>query len=156
MDIAKGLNTKTALEHLIFLSNTNIVGVCRELQITPQQFADWIKKRRPVPADRLLQLVGFFEVPANSLVDEKQFARSLSTLTGIELEMLVVSNQIKQTCSKENHDELSYRLDRLEEEKQRQIRIARLSAILENNDSTIMGKIDNMLDEIEKYSKNEE
>lgn len=147
MDFTKGLNTKTALEHLIFLYNKNVVEVCRELQITPQQFTDWIKKRRPVPEERLQQLAKYFNVTTDLLVDEKRFVRCLSALSRIELEIVVVSKLKTQNSSEQ--EELDDRLDKLKQDKQKQIRIARLSAILEKNDLKTIKRIDAMLDELE-------
>lgn len=149
MDITKGLHAKTTLEHLIFLSNKNIVGVCKELQITPQQFSDWIKNRRPIPTDRLEQLVEYFQVPKEMLVDERRFAHRLSALTAVELEMLVAANRL-QCCANEEKEELNYRLDCLKAEREKHIRIARLTAILEENDTSKMAKIDVFLNELEE------
>jgi len=148
MDITKGLHTKTTLEHLIFLSNKNIVSVCKELQITPQQFSDWIKNRRPIPTDRLEQLVEYFQVPEEMLVDRK-FARRLSALTAVELEMVVAANRL-QCCANEEKEELNYRLDCLKAEREKQIRIARLTAILEENEPVKMDKIDAFLNKLEE------
>lgn len=148
MNVIKGLNTKTTLEHIIVLSNKNIVTVSKELQITPQQFSDWIKNRRPIPAERLLQLEKYFDIPANLLVDDRRFAKHLSILDSIELETLVVTNQIK-FCNTDEKDELEYRINQLKEERQKQLRITRLSALLEKNDAQIMEKIDQFLTELE-------
>jgi hypothetical protein len=152
MDFTKCLNSKTALEHLIFLNNKNVVGVCRELQITPQQFTDWIKKRRPVPEERLQQLAKYFNISADMLADKKRFALSLSALSRIQLEIVAVSNQKTQSSSEQETEELNCRLDKLEQEKQKQIRISRLSAILEKNDTKTMARIDAMLDELENIN----
>jgi hypothetical protein len=149
MDLIKGLNTKTVLEHLIFLSNKNVVTVSRELQITPQQFTDWIKNRRPIPADRLLQLERYFDIPSALLVDEKRFARHLSVLNGIELEIMVAANRVKSSRTPEEKEEVEARITQLKEEKQKQIRVARLSALLEKDDPKIMRRIDNFLSEME-------
>lgn len=147
MDIQSRLNTKTALEHLIFLSNKNVVAVCRDLEITPQQFTDWIKYRRPIPAERLLQLEQYFSVPADILTDDKRFAKRLSALGGVELEIMVVKAQMNACGS--DKGELAYRMERLKAEKEKQIRIARLSAVLERNDPKTMERIDAFLDELE-------
>lgn len=149
MDLIKGLNSKTVLEHLIFLSNKNIVGTCKELQITPQQFTDWIKHRRPVPAERLEQLAKYFLVTEEILVDEKKFAKKLSTLNGIELEIMVLSRKQKYCASKADKEELEYRLSELEREKEKQIRIIRLAAILENSDENKLKEIDALLEKLE-------
>lgn len=150
MSIIDGLNTKTALEHLIFLSEKNTVTVCRELGVTPQQFTDWIKLRRPIPDERLSQLASYFSVPADVIADEKRFAKRLSRLDGVRLEMLIVSQKLKSCDTREYKKELEYRLKSLKSERDMQLRIARLSAILEKGDVSVLKKIDMFLDELEK------
>lgn len=149
MSIAEGLNTKTVLEHLIFLSEKNIITVCRELGITPQQFTDWIKLRRPIPEERLRHLESYFSVPSGIIADEKKFAKRLSKLDGISLEMLVVTNKLKFCASREYKQELEHKLNGLKVEHDMQLRIVRLSAILEKGDAAAMQKIDAFLDEME-------
>lgn len=147
MHILHGLNTKTALEHLVFLSNKNIVTVSRELKITPQQFTDWIKHRRPIPAERLVQLSRYFNIPTNIIVDSKRYTKRLSVLDSIELEILVLTNQSKGSTA---DSKLEYSINVLKKERQNQIRITRLSALLEKNDMGIMNKIDQFLDKMEE------
>lgn len=150
MNISSGLNTKTALEHLIFLSGKNTVTVSKELEITPQQFTDWIKLRRPVPQERLTQIEEYFDIPARLLVDDKRYVRRLSTLDRVTLELLVVTNQAQSSLAADEKEELEYRISQLETEQKKQLRIARLSAILENGDEALMKKIDSFLDELEE------
>ncbi len=150
MDIKSGLITKTALEHLIFLSGKNIIEVCRTLQITPQQFTDWTKKRRPIPQQRLDELTAYFGVEADTLADEKRFARNLSSLSAIELELFVVKNLAKISSTKDEEEELSFRSKQLKDEYEKQLRITRLSVLLERNDPVLMSKIDAFLDETEQ------
>ncbi len=139
------LRSKTALEHLIFHSRKNAVGICRELSVTPQQFTDWIKKRRPIPAERLKQLATYFHVSPDTLADGKRFARDLSPLSGIELEMAAVRNIRAQSGGQERII-LDCRLSALSEERQKQKRIDRFAAILENSDANALMQIDAMLD----------
>lgn len=154
MDIVQGFNTKTALEHLVFLSGQNIVEVCRTLVITPQQFSDWIKKRRPIPEERLKQLATYFGVPADMLADERRFARGLSRLTAIELEMLVVAWETRICTEPDAKAVLAHRSAQLEEERQKQLRITRLAALLERNDPALMARIDRFLNELEHEERN--
>jgi len=150
MNTANGLSAKTALEHLIFLSGKNIIEVCRALSITPQQFSDWIKKRRPVPAQRLKQLAVYFGVSEALIADENRFARGLSALNAIELELIIVKNKAKLAASETEKSELTYHEQQLKEKYQKQLRIARLSALLESDDPATMAKIDAFLTELEK------
>jgi hypothetical protein len=154
MDIVQGFNTKTALEHLVFLSGQNIVEVCRTLAVTPQQFSDWIKKRRPVPEERLKQLSAYFGVPAAMLADEHRYALGLSRLNAIELEMLVVAWETKMCTEPDAKSSLAHRSALLEEERQKQLRIARLAALLERNEPALMARIDRFLNELEQEERN--
>ncbi len=150
MDIVRGFNTRTALEHLIFLSGQSIVEVCRALSVTPQQFSDWIKRRRPIPEERLSQLSAYFAVPPAMLADEKRFASGLSRLSAIELEMLVVSWETKMSASPQAKAELAHRSAQLEIERQKQLRIARLAALLDRDDAALMARIDRFIMELEQ------
>lgn len=150
MNTANELSAKTAIEHLIFLSGKNIIEVCRALSITPQQFSDWIKKRRPVPAQRLKQLAAYFGVSEEIIADENRFARGLSALNAIELELIIVKNKSRLAASETEKSELTYHEQQLKEKYQKQLRIARLSALLESDDPATMAKIDAFLTELEK------
>ena len=151
MNPANGLGAKTALEHLIFLSGKNIIEVCRTFGITPQQFSDWIKKRRPIPAERLSQLATHFGVSEAMLADSTRFAKGLSALSAVELELITVNNKARLSASAEEQSELAYHAQRLNAEHQKQLRIARLSALLDGNNPAIMAKIDQFLDEMETH-----
>lgn len=152
MDNIRGLNTKTALEHLIFLTGHSIIEVCRTLQITPQQFSDWIKQRRPIPADRLRQLAAFFGVPDTALTEDSRYARRISALTAIELEQLVVTSRLKVSATSQEQHELEFRTQELEAEHERQRRIARLAALLETGDAATLARVDAFLDDMETKS----
>lgn len=149
MNTIHGLNTKTALGHLIYLSNKSVVTVSKDLKITPQQFTDWIKDRRPIPAERLIQLEKYFDIPANILVDNKRYVKKLSVLDSIELEILVAMNQLKN-CNVDRQKELEYWVEQLKQERQKQIRITRLAALLDKNDAQIMSRIDDFLNDMEE------
>lgn len=150
MKTVQGLNSKNALEYLIYLNDKNIVTISRELKITPQQFNDWLKHRRPIPSARLSELTAYFSVPETILVDEHRYVKRMSALDMIELEMLMVANYSRKPSSGENKSELKYRMKTLKVEREKQLRIARLSALLEKNDSKVITLIDNFLDELER------
>jgi transcriptional regulator with XRE-family HTH domain len=150
MDIIRRLNTKTALEHLIFLTGQNIIEVCRAFNVTPQQFSDWTKLRRPIPADRLRQLAIYFSVPEDMLADSNRLARRISALTAIELEQLVVANQLKTCATAAEQNELEFRAQQLETERQNQYRIARLATLLDKSDAAILARVDAFLNDMEQ------
>jgi len=150
MEIMEKLSSKTALEYLISLNNKNIVTVCRDLSITPQQFSDWIKHRRPIPSGRIAELADYFSVPLNTLAGDDRFAKRLSALDRVELEILVASNLFRETSSTEKRGELKYNLEKLKTEREKQLRIARLSAMIEKDDPEIMRRVDSFMDELEE------
>jgi len=150
MNISSGLNTKTVIQHLIFLNEKSIVQVCRDLQVTPQQFSDWIKKRRPIPDKWLNALEKYFGIDKMHLVDANQYARSMSLLSKIEIETLIMSRRLEQGGSEEDRERCRYALEKLKKEKIQQIRIARLSAVLSTSDEKIERVVDIVLDMIEK------
>lgn len=149
MNKCEGIATKTTIEHLIYLNQKSIVQVCKDLQITPQQFSDWIKKRRPIPAVRLNALKTYFDIDGIYLVDERKYARNMSALNKIELEILVMSNRLDQSILGEDIQGYKYTINKLKREKEQQIRIARLSAVLNTNNEKIRSIIDIVLDMLE-------
>lgn len=149
MKTIQGLNSKNALEYLIYLSGKNVVTISRELKITPQQFNDWLKHRRPIPSARLSELTACFSVPETVLVDEHRYVKRMSALDMIELEMLVVANCSQKSSSREKKSELKYHMKNLQTEREKQLQIARLSALLEKNDPEVIKLIDNFLNQME-------
>ena len=147
MNLIYGLAARTVLEHAVFLSGRSVVEVCRELGITPQQFTDWIKGRRPVPEERLSMLSRYFHVPEEMLADERRFARKLSNVNALELELVICGNT--PLDSPEEKEEMLHRIKTLEAEKQKQVRIARLAAVLDKGDGGALSRIDALLDELE-------
>ena len=154
MNIIEGLKAKTTIQHLLFLNQKSIVQACKELKITPQQFSDWIKKRRPIPAERLNALKSYFDIDESYLVDEVKCAKDMSALAKVELEILVISRRLEQSESEEDKNEYKYMINKLEGEKERQIRIARIAALLQTENEKIKYIIDFVLDKLEKGNFN--
>ncbi|WP_047154119.1 transcriptional regulator [Aneurinibacillus tyrosinisolvens] len=147
MNGKEALHAKTTLEYLVLVNEQSYSQIGRELHITPQQFSDWIKKRRPIPKERLLALSEYFQVGERCLVDEKNFARNLTEVTKIDIQMLLV----KKIMEKGEEDISPYKekLEKLEKEKAKQIRIGRLAAILHQENEEIDTMIDAVLEQIE-------
>ncbi|MEA2021050.1 MAG: XRE family transcriptional regulator [Candidatus Caldatribacteriota bacterium] len=150
MNIIEGSKAKTTIQHLLFLNQKSIVQVCKELKITPQQFSDWIKKRRPIPVERLNTLKTYFNIDESYLVNEERYAKDMSALVRVELEMLVISRRLEQSESEEDKSGYRYMINKLEGEKERQIRIARIAALLQTENEKIKYIIDFILDKLEK------
>lgn len=145
-DIEK-LNSKTILEYLVLINEQSYSQIGRKLNITPQQFSDWIKKRRPIPADRLESLSEYFQLDKNYLVDDKQFTRNINPLTKIEIQMHLVKRVIDS--GEEDAEVYSAKMKELQKEKINQVRIARLASILSQDNEQINEMIDAFLDRVE-------
>jgi transcriptional regulator with XRE-family HTH domain len=144
----EALNSKTILEYLVLINEKSYSQIGRELNITPQQFSDWIKKRRPIPQERLKALSDYFEVDEMYFVDEKKVARDINPITKIDIEMLLV----KKVIEKGEEDIEPYykeKMKKLQRERTKQIRIGRLASILNQEDEQIDRIIDAILDQIE-------
>jgi hypothetical protein len=89
----------------------------------------------------------FPTVPAEVIADEKRFAKRLSALGSVELELLVVHNQLQTDGA--DWDALASRAERLTAEREKQLRIARLAAQLDREDPAVLGRIDAFLNELE-------
>jgi transcriptional regulator with XRE-family HTH domain len=141
------LNAKTTLEYLVLIHEKSYSQIGRELNITPQQFSDWIKKRRPIPQERLKALSQYFEVDEMYLVDEKNFAQNMNPVTKIDLQMLLVKKIIEK--GEEDVGPYQEKLQKLQKERTKQIRIGRLAAILQQENDQLDKMIDAILDLME-------
>jgi transcriptional regulator with XRE-family HTH domain len=141
------LHSKTTLEYLVLVNEKSYTQIGRELHITPQQFSDWIKKRRPVPQERLQALCDYFGIESKYLVDSKNFVRSLDPITQIDIQTLLV----KQVIEKGEEDPKPYeeKLKKLKKEREKQIRVGRLASILHQDNEQMDQLIDAFLDQLE-------
>ncbi|UJF32860.1 helix-turn-helix domain-containing protein [Paenibacillus hexagrammi] len=151
MNTPKMLHAKTTLEYLVLVNEQSYSAIGRELHITPQQFSDWIKKRRPIPQERLKALSDYFDIDESYLVDEHNFTRNLDPMNKIDIQMVL----IKKTIDEGVEDKESYleRIQKLQKEKAKQIRIGRLASILHYDDEEIDRGIDQFLKEMEARIK---
>ncbi len=143
----KLFQSKTVLQYLILINHQSYVQIGKHLKITPQQFSDWIKKRRPIPKHRLKDLSQYFEIDKNYLVNDDNFAKDISELDKINIQALYINRRL------ENKDEeaeyLKEKLQELEHEKAKLIRITRLTAILNKEDERIDKIMDRVVELIE-------
>lgn len=141
------LNSKTTLEYLVLVNEKSYSQIGRELNITPQQFSDWIKKRRPIPQERLKALSDYFGIDGSYLVDEKNFARNIDPVTKIDIQMLLLKNFIAK--GEDDVEPYEEKIQKLQKERTKQIRIGRLAAILHQGNEQVDKIIDAILDQIE-------
>jgi len=150
LKLIEGLRNKTILQHLLFLKNMSIVQACKELKITPQQFSDWIKKRRPIPVERLNILKNYFNIESTFLVDEKYYVKDMSALDRVEIEILFASRKLQESELEEEKAEYQYMVDKLEKERVYQFRIARLARLINTDNKRTINIIDRVIDKLEK------
>lgn len=150
---------KTVLEYLVMINEQSYSGIGRELNITPQQFSDWIKKRRPIPKERLQVLANYFGVKETVLVDEQYYVNPLSSIAKIELHLLLVDQKVAEleAQGREDEDIQPYltKKKELEREKKNQIRLNRMAAILEQEDERVGDIVDLVMDELDSGRINE-
>lgn len=131
------LQPLTILQYLALIHQVTYTNVCREVGLTPQQFSDWVKKRRPVPKERLQALAEFFKVDANLLIDENHYLRDLSPEAKIDVQILFLHQMLKNEG--ENTDTEGYRekLERLQRDKRKQTLISRFTKILDQDNRQV-------------------
>jgi transcriptional regulator with XRE-family HTH domain len=142
------LNAKTTLEYLVLVNDRSYSAIGRELNLTPQQFSDWIKKRRPIPQERLKTLSNYFEIDESYIVDENNFTKNLDPINRIDIQMVLVKKKINEGV--EETESYQEHIQKLQKEKAKQIRIGRLASILHHDDEEIDQKIDLFLTEMEQ------
>ncbi|OMC72415.1 hypothetical protein BK126_00160 [Paenibacillus sp. FSL H7-0326] len=127
-------------------------GIGRELNITPQQFSDWIKKRRPIPKERLQVLAHYFSVDEEVLVDEQSYVKPLSSIAKVELHLLLLDQKVAELeeggVSDEDIEPYLTKKKELEREKKNQMRLNKMIAILEQDNEQVGEIVDLFLNEI--------
>lgn len=144
---------QTVLEYLVMINNQSYSGIGRKLNITPQQFSDWIKKRRPIPKDRLNKLSLYFGVEESTLVDADCYAKPLTLLGRIGLHMRLVEQKIASLegdgTDQDDIEPYYEKRRQLEREMKDELRLARTAELLRRGNARIDSVIDCVLDELE-------
>jgi transcriptional regulator with XRE-family HTH domain len=148
------LNAKTTLEYLVLVNKQSYSGIGRELNITPQQFSDWIKKRRPIPQERLKTLSDYFDIDESYLVDENHFTKNLDPINKIDIQMLLTKKRVNEGV--DETEPYLEQIQRLQKEREKQIRIGRLASILHHDDKEMDRRIDLFLAEMEQLIREKE
>ncbi|WP_225229325.1 helix-turn-helix domain-containing protein [Paenibacillus gallinarum] len=149
----KNLITKTVLEYLVMINDQSYSGIGRELNITPQQFSDWIKKRRPIPQERVRLLSNYFGVEETILIDHQYFVKPLTPISRIELHKLLLDQKLTKLKAEEVSEEdigpFLEKKKQLEQEYRDQLRLTRMATILEKGDERAGNILDMVIDELE-------
>lgn len=147
------LTTKSVLEYLVMINDKSYSGIGRELNITPQQFSDWIKKRRPIPQERVKILSNYFGVDETILIDHQCYVKPLTPIARIELHKLLLDRKLielkEEEVSEEDINPYLEKKKQLEQEYRDQLRLTRITAILQQGDERTGNILDMVMDELE-------
>ncbi|KGP80260.1 MULTISPECIES: transcriptional regulator [unclassified Paenibacillus] len=153
MSKSEPLALKTVLEYLVMINEQSYSGIGRQLHITPQQFSDWIKKRRPIPQERLQTLANYFGIDGAIFVDNNNFVKQLTPLKKIDIHILLIDKKVEllEEEGAEEEDIGPYRekKQKLLKEREEQQRLTRVASTLQLNDKRINQILDYVIHEIE-------
>ncbi|GBF75619.1 hypothetical protein PA598K_04038 [Paenibacillus sp. 598K] len=140
----------SVLKYLALIYEVSYSQVCKEIGSTPQQFNDWVKKRRPVPKERLQVIAAYFQIEDNRLlVDENSYLRDLSEELKAELQILFLHRLLRNASKEEEVDGYLEKLARLEKEKREHALISRFSVVVQKNDERVLRLVDALLNQLE-------
>ncbi|RKN71912.1 helix-turn-helix domain-containing protein [Paenibacillus ginsengarvi] len=144
---------KTVLEYLVMINEQSYSGIGRQLHITPQQFSDWIKKRRPIPQERLQALANYFGVDGTVFVDSNNFVEHLTPLKKADIHILLLEQKVARLEAERAEDEdigpYREKKQKLLKERAEQYRLSKMAGILQLNDERINRIVDYVVHELE-------
>lgn len=144
---------KTVLEYLVMINEQSYSGIGRQLQITPQQFSDWVKKRRPIPQERSQALANYFGIDKTIFVDNNNFVKPLTPLLKVDIQLLLLDQKVAllEAEGTEDEDIEPYRekKQKLLNERKEQYRLSKFAAVIQLNDERIDHILDHVIHEIE-------
>lgn len=127
----------TTLQYLALIHEVSYTTLCKELGITPQQFSDWVKKRRPIPKERLEKLVHYFEIPESELVEESYYLHDLTEQKKIDIQITFLRNRLGQPCTIDEQEAFQAKLEQLCLEKENIAQLERFKTVYtEGNNHT--------------------
>ncbi|WCK55990.1 hypothetical protein PP175_08770 [Aneurinibacillus sp. Ricciae_BoGa-3] len=139
----------TVLQYLALIHQVTYVNVCKDVGITPQQFSDWVKKRRPVPKERLQSLAEYFKIEPNLIIDEKHYLQDLTAEMKIDVQILFLKQTLEKADDAADMEAYREKLIALQNEKEQQALIGRFDAIVKQNDKETRQICEAFLDQIE-------
>lgn len=144
----------TILQYLALIHQVSYTKVCQDLGMTPQQFSDWVKKRRPVPKERLHAVADYFQVKAELLVDDNHYLLDLTSDSKVDIQILFLQQLLEKADEDTELDGYREKLASLQKEKEELAQIARFAAIVKNGNERTRRVCEAFLDQLE--SSNEE
>ncbi|MNH93928.1 hypothetical protein D3C73_465380 [compost metagenome] len=134
METTSTVQPMTILQYLALIHQISYTHVCKEVGLTPQQFSDWVKKRRPVPKERLEVLADYFQVEANLLIDANQYLRDLTPETKVDVQILFLKKMLNDEGAGADIEAYREKLEKLQQEKKKQALLARLVTLINQED----------------------
>ncbi|MGF7047915.1 hypothetical protein J2T13_002421 [Paenibacillus sp. DS2015] len=128
------LQSMTTLQYLALIHQVSYTNVCREVGLTPQQFNDWVKKRRPVPQERIQGIADYFKVDANRLIDDNHYLLDLTSETKVDLQIIFLNQLLEEEGENADTEAYSEKLAALQLEKKKQALITRFTTIMNQKD----------------------
>ncbi|RXZ77621.1 XRE family transcriptional regulator [Paenibacillaceae bacterium] len=144
---------KTVLEYLVMINEQSYSGIGRQLHITPQQFSDWIKKRRPIPQERLQALANYFGIDGAVFVDNNNFVEPLTPLKKVDIHITLLDQKVallqEEGAEAEDIGPYIEKKQKLLEERAGQNRLAKIAAALQLNDERTNRILDYVIHELQ-------
>ncbi|MNI75739.1 hypothetical protein D3C73_1319170 [compost metagenome] len=116
--------------------------------MTPQQFNDWVKKRRPVPQDRLQQVAQFFQIDSSVLVYETNYLRDLTPENKVQVQMIYIKQQLEQEGDETEQEALKQKLIQLQEEERKQALITQFAAAVNQADEQLLQEYEQLVNRL--------
>ncbi|MEK8129068.1 helix-turn-helix transcriptional regulator [Paenibacillus filicis] len=142
--------TLTILQYVALIHQVSYTNVCKAVGLTPQQFSDWVKKRRPVPRERLQLIADYFHIEADWLVDGNYYLRDLTPEAKADVQILFLQQQLDRDGQEADAEAYEEKLARLQQEKRNHALVARLTAIIQQEDERVYQVCDAFLSRLEQ------
>ncbi|TVX92436.1 helix-turn-helix domain-containing protein [Paenibacillus agilis] len=139
----------TALQYVALIHEISYTKVCKEIGLTPQQFSDWVKKRRPIPRERLHSIARYFDIEPALLIDEQHYLQDLTADLKIDLQILFLNKLVQQAEEGSDIEAFEEKLIRLQHKKAQQGLINRFTAVIQQNDVQTTQLCEAFLDQIQ-------
>lgn len=138
----------TVLQYLALVHQLSYTELCKTIGMTPQQFNDWVKKRRPVPQDRLQQVAQFFQIDSSVLVYETNYLRDLTPENKVQVQMIYIKQQLEQEGDETEQEALKQKLIQLQEEERKQALITQFAAAVNQADEQLLQEYEQLVNRL--------
>ncbi|UHA72503.1 helix-turn-helix domain-containing protein [Paenibacillus sp. 481] len=139
----------TILQYLALIHEVSYTHVCKEIGLTPQQFSDWVKKRRPVPKERLQAIADYFNMEPNLLIDENSYLQDLTVDKKIDIQIMFLKQLVQQAEAGADIEAYQDKLIRLEGEKEQQSLIQRFAAVVKQGNAQTIQLCETFVEQLE-------